>query len=75
MACQPFYRDAEAPIWYGRVTDMQPIHQRIFVYGFVTSAKHEQYKDMLVYVDYSMQMRAKNENDEEWTYLNPDEPF
>ena len=37
VACRPFYQDKEAPIWYGRVENMQPVNQKIYVYGFVTT--------------------------------------
>ena len=26
MMCRPFYQDEEAPIWYGRVEEMNPLH-------------------------------------------------
>ena len=41
MECRPFYQDEEAPIWYGRVEDLHPHNQRIFVYGFVTTPLSE----------------------------------
>lgn len=54
---------------------MLPVHQKLLVYGFVTSALNENYDGGLLHIEYSMQMRAKNSDDEEWNYLNPEEPF
>ena len=53
---------------------MLPVHQKIFVYGFVTSHHSEVSYDPLSF-EFSMQMRAKNSDEEDWEYLNPDEPF
>ena len=64
-----------APIWYGRVTNMQPMHQKLFVFGFVTSKLNENYEGGLLNLEYSMQMRAKNSDEEEWHYLNAEEAF
>ena len=67
MECRPFYQDEEAPIWYGRVEDMHPHNQRIFVYGFITSPPNEDIEfDKVLQLEYSMQMRAKDSLDEEW---------
>lgn len=75
LECRPFYKDKEAPIWYGRVEGMQAIHQKIFVYGFVTSAANENSDDSILHLEVSMQMRGKNSDSEYWDYLNPDEPY
>ena len=75
IACRPFYQDPEAPIWYGRVEDLEKVNQKIFVYGFVTSPKNENYDGELVSLEFSMQMRGKNSDSEIWEYLNPEEPY
>jgi len=75
MECRPFYQDNAAPIWYGRVEGMQPVNQKLYVYGYVTSKLTENYQGELLHMEFSMQMRAKNADDEIWNYLNPDEPF
>ena len=45
LECRPFYKDKEAPIWFGRVEKLTPSNQKIFVYGFVTSALNEAIDD------------------------------
>jgi len=75
LECRPFYKDQEAPIWYGRVENLQPINQKIFVYGFVTSQLDEDPEENLLHIKVAMQMRGKNSDSEYWDYLNPDEPY
>ena len=75
MECRPFYQDDEAPIWFGRVENMEKLNQKIFVYGFVTTSEKEIMKGQELHLEFSMEMRAKNMNDEEWDHLNEDEPF
>ena len=60
---------------------MQPLNQKIFVYGFVTKTLGDNSTDYddstgLLSLEYSMHIRAKNANDETWSYLNDDdEPY
>lgn len=75
MACPPMYRDRKNPIWFGRVENMQPVNQKIFVYGFVTSPTDEDFEGGELKLKYQMRMRGKNTDDEIWTDLNPDAEF
>ena len=72
MACQPFYKTSEEPIWYGRVDGLRPVNQKLLVYGFVTSKLNENYDGELLRLEYYMHIRGKNSKDEEWNYLNDD---
>lgn len=71
VACRPFYKDKEAPVWFGRVEGLSAVNQKLFVYGFVDSA--DEVKGLSL--EYSMQMRGKNHDEELWNYLNEDEPY
>ena len=77
VACRPFYQDKEAPIWYGRVENMQAVNQKIYVYGFVTTPLDEQNKrdNELLHLEFSMQMRGKDSDSQYWEYLNPDAEY
>ena len=37
LECRPFYKDKDAPIWFGRVEGLSIVNQRLIVFGFVTS--------------------------------------
>ena len=80
MECKPFYQDNDNPIWYGRVENMQKLNQKILVYGFVTqnlktARLNKRAAEKELNLQYSMKMRGKNSDEEEWDYLNKDEPY
>jgi len=76
LECRPFYKDKDAPIWYGRVENLSAANQKVYVYGFVTSAPTEDLEPSeILTIEISMQMRGKNSKDEYWNYLNEDEPY
>ena len=72
MACKPFYKNKNEPIWYGRVDSVTPANQKLLVYGFVTSPLNEDYDGGWLRIDHYMHIRGKNRDDEEWNYLNDD---
>ena len=77
LKCKPFYMDKSAPVWYGRVENMQPEHQHLLVYGFVTMPKDKfeddpDAKDMLnkeFVIRYNLSIRGKDADKEEWNYF------
>ena len=71
LECRPFYKDKDAPIWYGRVEGLSTVNQKLFVYGFITSNEDTG----RTHFRYSMQVRGKNSDQEMWYYYNEDEPY
>lgn len=73
LKCAPFYANSSEPIWYGRVENMSPVNQNLFIYGFVTTS-HPHAKSLhgkVFEIDYDLFIRGKNEEDQEWTLHTP----
>ena len=70
MHCSAFYRDVNAPVWFGRVENLSSYNQKLFVYGFVTSSHAGKLLDSDFEFSYRVSIRGKNTDSEEWMMVS-----
>ena len=73
LACKPFYQDTSEPVWYSRVENVVPQNQHLVIYGFIhgEDAEKKESTNKEITLKYSLHVRAKNNDEEEWHYYNP----
>ena len=66
--CQPFYRDKEEPIWYGRVEHLTSWNQNLFIYSYVTELENFE-EETEFELTFRLNIRGKNHDSEDWKVL------
>lgn len=72
VSCDSFYRDEKEPIWFGRVSGLTYLNQNLLVYGFLRE-KETLLEPTFVKFNYTISIRGKDSDTEEWTMLPANE--